>query len=273
MNAVAIGPFVFAPDRFAAILAIAAFLFLSEILARKVDRRFSSWAWGVTVAFIVGARAGHVIKHGENFLAEPLRALYLWQGGFMIEAGIVLALAYTLIRFRRELRLALWAGLPAAASAYVAFFILQLTAGAPATPLPSGDAFRTLAGEPFQPAALEGEPVVINLWATWCPPCRREMPMMADVAANTDEARLVFVNQGEGVDVIRGFLEAENLDLDHVVLDALGEFGRHYEVPGLPATFFIGRDGTLQSVHMGEISREGLTMGIRRIAEGEAAHQ
>ena len=268
MNAVAIGPFVFAPDRFAAILAIAAFLFLSEILARKVDRRFSSWAWGVTVAFIVGARAGHV-----NFLAEPLRALYLWQGGFMIEAGIVLALAYTLIRFRRELRLALWAGLPAAASAYVAFFILQLTAGAPATPLPSGDAFRTLAGEPFQPAALEGEPVVINLWATWCPPCRREMPMMADVAANTDEARLVFVNQGEGVDVIRGFLEAENLDLDHVVLDALGEFGRHYEVPGLPATFFIGRDGTLQSVHMGEISREGLTMGIRRIAEGEAAHQ
>ena len=57
MNAVAIGPLVFAPDRFAAILAIAAFLFLSEILARKVDRRFSSWAWGATLAFIAGAPA------------------------------------------------------------------------------------------------------------------------------------------------------------------------------------------------------------------------
>ncbi|MCK9550469.1 hypothetical protein [Aquamicrobium sp.] len=75
------------------------------------------------------------------------------------------------------------------------------------------------------------------------------------------------------MEVIRRFLEAENLQLDHVVLDALGEFGRHYEVPGLPATFFIGRDGTLQSVHMGEISREGLTTGIRKIAEGEAARR
>lgn len=265
MNAVAIGPLVFAPDRFAAILAIAAFLFLSEILARKVDQRFSSWAWGATLAFILGARAGHVIKHGESFLAEPLRAFYIWQGGFMIEAGVVLAMAYTLIRFRRELRLALWAALPAAASAYVAFFVLQLTAGTPATPLPTGDTFRSLAGEPFQPAMLEGEPVVINLWATWCPPCRREMPMMADIAASTEDARVVFVNQGEGVDIIRRYLTAENLELDHVVLDALGEFGRHYEVPGLPATFFIGRDGTLQSVHMGEISREGLLTGIQKL--------
>ena len=273
MNAISVGPFVFATDRFAAILAIAAFLFLSEILFRKVDRRFSSWAWGATVAFIVGARAGHVIKHSDNFLAEPLRALYFWQGGFLIEAGIVVAIVYTLLRFRHELRLVLWAALPAAASAYVAVFMLQLTAGTPATPLPSGETFRTLAGEPFQPAALEGEPVVINLWASWCPPCRREMPMMADVAANTDDARLVFVNQGEGADIIRRFLETENLELDHVVLDALGEFGRHYNAPGLPATFFIARDGTLQSVHMGEISREGLTTGIRRIAEGEAARQ
>lgn len=265
MNAVAIGPFVFAPDRFAAILAIAAFLLLGEILSRKVDQRFSSWVWGATVAFIAGARAGHVVQHGENFLAEPLRALYLWQGGFMIEAGIVLALAYTLVHFSNELRLVLWAALPAAAAAYVAFLVLQLMAGAPATPLPSGDTFRTLAGEPFQPAALKGEPLVINLWATWCPPCRREMPMMAEVAAGTDEARLVFVNQGEGVESIRRYLAAEKLEIDDVVVDVLGEFGRHYEVPGLPATLFIGRDGVLHSVHMGEISREGLMTGIARI--------
>lgn len=269
MNAVAIGPLVFAPDRFAAILAIAAFLLSSEILARKVDQRFSGWAWGATVAFIVGARGGHVIQHGGNFLAEPLRALYVWQGGFMIEAGLALALVWTLIRFRHELRLALWAALPAAISAYVAFFVLQLAGGAPATPLPSGETLRTLAGEPFQPATLEGAPLVINLWASWCPPCRREMPMMADVAANTDEARLVFVNQGEGADVVRGFLDTENLKLDHVVLDSLGEFGRHYSVPGLPATFFIGSDGLLQSVHMGEISREGLLAGIGKLQSPE----
>lgn len=269
MNAVVIGPFVFAPDRFAAILAIAVFLLLSGILARKVDERFSSWAWGAAISFIVGARIGHVLQHAGSFLAEPLRAFYIWQGGFMIEAGIALAIAYTLFRFRRELKLTLWTALPSAAAAYVAFFVLQLTAGTPATPLPTGDTYRTLAGEHFNPPDLEGQPVVINLWATWCPPCRREMPMMADVAANTDDARLVFVNQGEGQEIIQRYLTAENLDLEHVILDGLGEFGRHYEVPGLPATFFIGSDGMLQSVHMGEISREGLLSGIAALQDDQ----
>lgn len=265
MNAIAIGPFVFAPDRFAAILAIAAFLLLSEILARRIDQRFSSWSWGATIAFIAGARVGHVAQHAGNFLAEPQRALYIWQGGFMIEAGVALALAYTLFRFRHALRLVLWAALPGAIAAYVAVFVLQLAAGVPATPLPAGDIYRTLAGKPFAPGELEGQPVVINLWATWCPPCRREMPMMADVAANNDDATVVFVNQGESAETVGRYLAIENLDLDHVVLDSLGGFGRHYEVPGLPATLFIGSNGILQSLHMGEISREGLLAGIEKL--------
>lgn len=265
MNAVSIGPLVFAPDRFAAILAIAAFLVVSEILARKVDARFSRWAWGTTVAFIVGARAGHVIQHLDSFLAEPLRMIYIWQGGFLIWTGAALALVYTVFTFRHALRLAPWPALPAAAAAFIALVIIELTAGAPATPLPSGDVFRTLAGEPFRSADLEGEPLVINLWASWCPPCRREMPMMADVSTETNDARFVFVNQGEAAPTIKRYLDEKGLKLNQVVLDGLGEFARHYKVPGLPATLFIGADGMLRSVHMGEISREALLAGITRI--------
>jgi len=265
MNAIALGPLVFAPDRFAAILGIAAFLILSEILARKVDRRFSSWAWGATIVFIVGARLGHVIQHIEGFLAEPLRVFYIWQGGFLIEAGVALALLYTLFRFRHALRLLLWTPLPSVIAGYVAFFVIQLAGSPSATPLPSASLLRTLDGEPFMASELEGQPSVINLWATWCPPCRREMPMMADVAATATDARIVFVNQGEGDEVIEQFLTEEGLDLDYVVVDALGEFGQHYNARGLPTTLFIGRDGRLQSVHMGEISREALLGGIRRI--------
>lgn len=86
MNAIAIGPLVFAPDRFAAILAIAAFLTVSGILAHKVDKRFSGWARGATIAFVVGARAGHVIRHLDSFLTEPLRVICIWQGGFLLRA-------------------------------------------------------------------------------------------------------------------------------------------------------------------------------------------
>jgi thiol-disulfide isomerase/thioredoxin len=264
MNAVAIGPLVFASDRFAAILAIAAFLILSEILAQKVDRRFSPWSWGTVLAFIIGARAGHIAEHAGGFLAKPWRVFAVWQGGFLVEAGIVLALLYTLFRFRRQLRLTLWTALPSALAAYVALFVLHLTAGTPAIPLPNAAMFQTLAGEPFNAARLEG-PLVINLWATWCPPCRREMPMMAEIAATTADTAFIFVNQGEGLATIEHYLEAENLELDHIVLDSRGEFGRHYDALGLPTTLFIGSDGQLRSVHMGEISREGLLTGIDRL--------
>src|SRR5690606_34513372 len=113
MNAITIGPLVFVPDRFAAILAIVTLLVLSESLARKRAPRFSPWAWCAAIAFAIGARAGHVIQHGESFASEPLRALYVWQGGFLIWAGIALALVHTLFFFRRELRLALWTPAPA----------------------------------------------------------------------------------------------------------------------------------------------------------------
>ena len=53
---------------------------------------------------------------------------------------------------------------------------------------------------------------------------------------------MVFVNQGE--DIIRRYLITENLELDHVVLNVLGELGRHYEVPCLLATFVFGSNGT-----------------------------
>ncbi|PRD40731.1 redoxin [Phyllobacterium phragmitis] len=265
MNTVIIGPFVFAPDRFAAILAIGAFLLLNEVLSRKVDPRFASWAWWGTITFVVGARLGHVLEHAVTFLHEPWRVLAIWQGGFRIEAGIALAFIYTCLHFRHHLRLIPWTTLPSAVAAFVAVLVIQLTAGVPPPPLPVDGNYVMLTGEPFRPANLEGRPAVINLWATWCPPCRREMPIMADVAVNNNDAVFIFVNQGEGRNVINRYLATERLELDHVVLDSLGRFGRHYASPGLPATLFIGSDGTLRSMHMGEISREALVAGIEAL--------
>jgi len=265
MNFVAIGPLVFAPDRFAAILAIAVFLIGGEVLGRKVNNRFSSWSWGAAATFVIGARLGHVLEHISSFAQEPIRVLYIWQGGFMIAAGIAMAVIYTLWTFRRQLKLALWSALPSAAAGYVALSMLALTGGAPALPLPSGDTFRTLANTPFDPQALTGKPTVLNLWATWCPPCRREMPMMTEVAATVQDVDIVFVNQGENAATIDRYLTSVGLDIDKIILDPLGEFARHYEVMGMPVTLFIGSDGTLRSLHMGEISREALLAGIAEL--------
>ncbi|WP_029075021.1 TlpA disulfide reductase family protein [Kaistia adipata] len=264
MNAIVLGPLILAPDRFAAIFAIAAFLIASEVLARKVDGRFSSWGWRAIVAFIVGARLGHVLSHLDSFATEPLRALAVWQGGFLVWAGVLLAIAYTAFEFRRHLGRIAWTLLPGATAAFVAVLVVQLTAGTPRTPLPKGE-FLTLSGESVPSSNLVGQPLVVNLWASWCPPCRREMPMMADVAAGSSDAAYVFVNQGESLEAITSYLEAENIRLPTVLRDSLGEFARNYALPGLPATLFISSDGLLHSVHMGEISREALLQGVAEL--------
>ncbi len=264
MNAIVLGPLIFAPGRFAAIFAIAAFLIASEVLARKVDGRFASWGWRTVVAFIVGARLGHVLAHAESFAAEPLRVFAVWQGGFLVWAGVLLAIAYTAFHFRRHLRQLAWTLLPGAAAAFAAVFVVQLTAGTPATPLPKGT-FLTLADESVSSSDLAGYPLVVNLWASWCPPCRREMPMMAEVAAGSENANFVFVNQGEDPEAIQRYLETEGIELPTLLRDSLGEFSRHYAVPGLPATLFIASDGSLRSLHMGEISREDLLGGVAEL--------
>ncbi|ODT09028.1 MAG: redoxin [Kaistia sp. SCN 65-12] len=264
MNAIVLGPLMFAPGRFAAIFAVAAFLIASEVLARKVDRRFSSWGWKAVVAFIVGARLGHVLVHLDGFIAEPLRVFAVWQGGFLVWAGVLLAVAYTAFDFRRHLGRVAWTLLPGASAAFAALVVVQLTAGTPRTPLPEG-AFLTLSGESVSSPGLAGQPLVVNLWASWCPPCRREMPMMAEIAAQSSDAVFVFVNQGEPLEAIERYLEAENIRLPSLLRDPLGAFARHYAVPGLPATLFISSDGLLRSVHMGEISREDLLGGVAEL--------
>lgn len=264
MNAITLGPLVFASDRFAAILAILAFLSISEVLARKVDGRFSAWGWKTVVAFIVGARLGHVAWHAESFAVEPLRALAIWQGGFRVEVGVLFSLVYTAFHFRRHLRQAAWSVVPAVCVAFAAVFVVELTAGTPPTPLPARS-FLTLSGETARPSDLTGKPLVVNLWASWCPPCRREMPMMAGIAAQSTDATFIFVNQGEGKEATEAYLNREKIELGNVLLDSLGEFGRNYSVPGLPATLFIDSDGILRSVHMGEISKEALMNGIANL--------
>lgn len=65
----------------------------------------------------------------------------------------------------------------------------------------------TEGGQPKNLRALVGRPVVLNTWATWCAPCRREMPLLLEEAARQEGVQFVFVNMGEGPEAIRIFLD------------------------------------------------------------------
>jgi thiol-disulfide isomerase/thioredoxin len=268
MGAITIGPLMFAPDRFAAVLAAAVFVILAELMARRLDPRFGRWSWWALGAFILGARLGHIVQHGSSFAEEPWRVLALWQGGFSWPAG-VLAAAVVTIAYLRSAKAIAWAAVPAGLCGLAAIIALHQFGEVPRLPLPGGT-YMSLDGRPVATESLKGTPVVMNLWATWCPPCRRELPMMAEVADETTGVAFVFVNQAETSAEVSTFLRDEKLPLKTVLLDQRADVARHYQTPGLPATLFIGADGGLRSIILGEISRENLIAGIDALKAEQA---
>jgi thiol-disulfide isomerase/thioredoxin len=67
-----------------------------------------------------------------------------------------------------------------------------------------------LQGDRIDLQQFRGKPLVLNLWATWCGPCRREMPVLATAQQAHDDVQFVFLNQGETLDEVQGFWPAND---------------------------------------------------------------
>ena len=117
-----------------------------------------------------------------------------------------------------------------------------------------GTGLESLSSEVINLSNFKGKPLVINLWATWCGPCRRELPLFAEMAKTHPTITFLFINQEESREQIEPFLQEENLLLEHVLLDTKGQLTQHFKVFGLPSTFFFDSQGNLIHMQMGEVS-------------------
>ena len=273
MDAIRLGPFVFGIDRFAAIAGVAVFLLVVWGLGRwhggAARARLDAWSWRVLLLGFLAGRGGHVAAHWESFAAEPWRVIAFWQGGFSVQAALVAVGLVTLLELGRQAGPRLGRPVGLALGLGLAGWGGVLTLKGPLqAPAPPSQVFVTTAGAPVSLADRQGRPAVVNLWATWCAPCRRELPMMVELAAAHPGIDVIFANQREPAPRVGLFLATEGLRLPMLVLDEAGVLGRHYAALGLPTTVFLDGDGQMVQKHVGEISREAFAAGLARLAAG-----
>jgi len=111
---------------------------------------------------------------------------------------------------------------------------------------------------------FRGKTVVLNFWATWCPPCRAEMPELQaawEERQSSEDFVVLAVNLDETPFEVNRFFEDFGLTFP-VVLDVGGSVADHYGVRGLPATFFIDPAGVLRSKNLGPVFGELLPANI-----------
>lgn len=113
---------------------------------------------------------------------------------------------------------------------------------------------------------LRGHPVVINFWATWCVPCRKEMPALEAVATRRPDIAFLEIDLQEDPEAIVAFIDSLG-GLPHLqpVLDPRSETARRYGVFSLPTTFFVDPLGVIQHIEIGgPMSEEKIEKGIAK---------
>jgi cytochrome c biogenesis protein CcmG/thiol:disulfide interchange protein DsbE len=127
-------------------------------------------------------------------------------------------------------------------------------------------------GQPIRLADLRGKGVWLNFWASWCPPCQQETPVLRDVSElYRDRAVvLVAVDVQETGTVARSYTQRYALHYT-IGADVAGQVFRTYRVYALPTQFFIGADGVIRSVVQGPLGRDAAIAHVEQIVPGGSA--
>jgi thiol-disulfide isomerase/thioredoxin len=264
-NVLQIGPMVLPTSLIFMFVAMIAATFIGKRLGRRADVDIEADLFQTLVVGVVVARLWFVMHFSTAYQASPLAILDIRDGGWRPLAGCVAAWLFALARqFNRPVLRK-----PLLAAVLVATVILG--GGLLATSRPVLErqlpelTLSSLQGGSVSLAQFEGKPTAINIWATWCPPCVREMPVLHEAQVQNPAVHFVFINQGESAQRVSVWLAARNLPLRNVLLDYRGQALETFNQRGLPTTLFFDAKGRLISARTGELSAATLAEKLESI--------
>lgn len=270
MLSVAIGPFALAVNHLILLTALGLATLVGWLMGRRTGSNPESTLLGLFLLALFVARLSFVMVYWAQYRHAPLQVLDIRDGGFLVWPGVVAVLlgglwqSWRKPNLRRQLRASLASGL-------LFWLVANLGMGAyeQSAQLPDMN-LRDASGQPVQLADFKGRPVVINLWATWCPPCRREMPVLQAAQSARDDVVFLFVNQREARNTVNNFLNGENLKLNNVLFDERGQLAEQVGSAALPTTLFYDADGGQVGSHLGELSQASLMRYLQALKADES---
>ncbi len=217
---------------------------------------------------LVAARLVFVMQHFGSYQGQWLQFLDMRDRGFdgysllLVFSLLLMQYAYQVVAARKLLLLAfplamLWIG--GGYSLYRSYHPLPDT-----WPML---VFQDLQGQQqqFSDAAKQHQFTVVNLWASWCPPCRAEMPVLQQAQQQYPQGRFILLNQGENKQQINQFLQQEGLEFHAVWLDPNATMGRWLGQQALPVTLIFDQQGKLIDGHAGVLSSAKLAQKLLRL--------
>ncbi|WP_434986212.1 prolipoprotein diacylglyceryl transferase family protein [Vreelandella zhaodongensis] len=267
-QSIALGPMGFSLHQLVIGLAFLLALLTGALLGRRHHVAVSDTLFTVLFVAFIAARVVFVVRYWGAYDGIVAR-LDIRDGGFDIVGGIAVGLGYAIWALWRAPR----QRIPLSGALLVGGLTWGLIAGSAvfieqqARPLP--DVMLTdRSGNPIslpQLAEQQQQPMVVNLWASWCPPCIREMPVFEDAQQAEKDITFVFVNQGESAQHIETFMDQQALSLENVWLDPRNALGQATGAHAMPTTLYYNAEGKLVSTHFGELSRATLQQGLERL--------
>ena len=266
MLSVNVGPLALPLGQALLIIAFTISLFVGAAVGRKSRIPIAGPLSDIFLAAMLAARIGFVIRYFDHYQSDLLGVIDIRDGGFdMITglAGALVILSWKLWR-RPSLRCPLGSAVAAGLLTWGTVSLLIILMESQSREVPDSPFVQLDGRSTTLSQVADGKPMVVNLWASWCPPCIREMPVLEQAQKDNPDITFVFVNQGEQPETIVHFLNQHNLTLNNVLTDTRSSLGRTTGSQALPTSLFYDAQGRQVNAHLGELSAASLAHNLER---------